>query len=107
MRRAVLALLILAAAGPALAGPSTGPVAPPARKPAPVVSAPPATPSFILPAPVPLAVGRPSGDTQQCRATCAKTLYFCQATDDDGCGGRWAQCNAACSATYAPARLGR
>ena len=48
------------------------------------------------------------GDVAQCKATCSRTLYFCQSGgDDDGCGARWAQCNAACTATYAPARFGR
>lgn len=108
MRRAFLALLILALAGPALSAPAPAPVTPKAAKPATPIPAPAATPSFVLPAPIPLALGRPAGDTQQCKATCAKTLYFCQANgDDDGCGGRWAQCSAACTATYSPARFGR
>jgi len=107
MRRPLLVLLILALAGPALAGQATIPAPPKSKKPVAVVSAPVVAPSFVLPAPIPLAQSRPAGDTQQCKATCSKTLYFCQASDDDGCGGRWAQCNAACTATYAPARFGR
>ncbi|MCY1646798.1 hypothetical protein OVA11_06875 [Caulobacter sp. SL161] len=104
MRRAVLALLVLATALPTLA--ATPPTAPKPR-PAAVVQTPIAAPSVVLPAPIPLAVGRPGGDVTQCKATCARTLYFCQSSDDDSCGGRWAQCNAACTATYSPARLGR
>ncbi|ATC34641.1 hypothetical protein CA606_19365 [Caulobacter vibrioides] len=104
MRRAVLALLVLATALPALA--ATPPAAPKPR-PAAVAQTPIAAPSVVLPAPIPLAVGRPGGDVTQCKATCARTLYFCQSTDDDSCGGRWAQCSAACTATYSPARFGR
>ena len=109
MRRALLVLLTLALAGPALAGQATIPAQPkPKAKPVATIQAPLDTPSFVLPAPIPLAAGRPAGDTQQCKATCSKTLYFCQSGgDDDGCGGRWAQCNAACTATYSPARFGR
>lgn len=108
MRRRLLVLLTLAIAGPALAGQATVPAAPKPKKPVAVLATPVDAPSFVLPAPIPLASGRPAGDTQQCKATCSKTLYFCQAGgDDDGCGGRWAQCNAACAATYAPARFGR
>lgn len=107
MRRALLALLIFASAAPALAGQSVVPAAP-KPKPVPVQAAPIDTQSFVLPAPIPLAVGRPGGDAGQCKATCSRTLYFCQAGgDDDGCGGRWAQCNASCTATYSPARFGR
>jgi hypothetical protein len=104
MRRVLLALLVLTIAAPALAGqarlPTTTKSPPPAQSP---VSA----PSIILPAPIPLAVGRPGGDVAQCKATCARTLYFCQATEDDGCGARWAQCSAACTATYSSTRFGR
>lgn len=108
MRRSLLVLLMLAAGGPALAGQATATAPPKARTPVPAVAAPVLAPSFILPAPIPLAQSRPAGDAQQCKSTCAKTLYFCQAGgDDDGCGGRWAQCNSACTATYAPARYGR
>jgi hypothetical protein len=106
MRRALLALLLIAVASPALAGQATIPAAP---KPKPVpVQAPIDTSSFVLPAPIPLASARPGGDTGQCKATCSRTLYFCNAGgDDDGCGARWAQCNASCSASYAPPRFGR
>ena len=105
MRRALLVLLTLALAGPAMAEKATIP-ATPRPKPAPVQAAPVDTPSVVLPAPIPLAVGRPGGDAQQCRATCARTLYFCNAGgDDEGCGSRWAQCNASCSATYATPRF--
>ncbi len=104
MRRALLALIVIAVAAPAVAGqarlPTTTKSPPPAQAP---VNA----PSVVLPAPIPLAVGRPGGDVTQCKATCARTLYFCQSSDDDSCGGRWAQCSAACTATYYPARIGR
>jgi hypothetical protein len=104
MRHALLALIVIAMAAPALAGqarlPTTTKSPPPAQTPI-------TTPSFVLPAPIPLAVGRPGGDVAQCKATCARTLYFCQSTEDDSCGARWAQCNAACTATYSPARIGR
>jgi hypothetical protein len=104
MRRALLALLLIAVASPALAGQATIPVAP---KPKPVpMQAPIDTQSFILPAPIPLAASRPGGDTGQCKATCSRTLYFCNAGgDDDGCGARWAQCSASCSATYSSPRF--
>ncbi|MDR7232216.1 hypothetical protein J2X45_003322 [Caulobacter sp. BE264] len=103
MRRVLLALIVIAMAAPALAGQARLPAttkSPPAQTPI-------AAPSIVLPAPIPLAVGRPGGDVAQCRATCARTLYFCQSTEDDGCGARWAQCNAACTATYSAARFGR
>lgn len=107
MRRALLALLILASAGPALAGQSTIPAQPkPKAKPVSVMAAPLATPNFILPPPIPLAASRPAGDAGQCRASCSKTLYFCNASgDDDGCGGRWAMCNASCTASYSSPRF--
>lgn len=106
MRRVLLALLVLTTAAPALAGQARIPTAPKPR-PAAVVQTPITAPSVVLPAPIPLAVGRPGGDVAQCKATCARTLYFCQSTEDDNCGGRWAQCSAACTATYSPARIGR
>ncbi len=107
MRSALLVLLTLALAGPAVAEKATIP-ATPKPKPVPVQASPVDTPSFVLPAPIPLAVGRPGGDAQQCKATCAKTLYFCNSGgDDDGCGSRWAQCNASCSATFTAPRFGR
>lgn len=107
MRRPLLVLLILAMAGPALAGKAAPPVQPEPKTPVAAPAAPAATPSFILPAPIPLAQGRPAGDTQQCKLTCSKTLYFCQASGDDGCDARWVQCNTTCTATYSPARFGR
>lgn len=102
MRRALLALLVLTIAAPALAGQARLPAT--TKSPA---QSPISAPSIVLPAPIPLAVGRPGGDVQQCKATCARTLYFCQSTEDDGCAPRWAQCNAACTATYSPTRFGR
>jgi hypothetical protein len=58
-------------------------------------------PQVVLPPPIPLAQSRPGGDAGQCRATCARTYYFCKAgTEDDSCSGQFAQCNARCTATY-------
>ena len=103
MRRALPLLLILATALPALAA---TPPAPPKPKPAATVQAPIEAPSVILPAPIPLAAGRPGGDVMQCKSTCARTLIFCQSGgDDDSCGSRWAQCNASCSSSYQPPRF--
>ena len=107
MRSALLVLLTLALVSPALAAQPSIPAAP-KPKPVPVQTAPVEVPSVVLPAPIPLAVGRPGGDAGQCRATCSRTLYFGQAGgDDDGCGARWAQCNASRSATYSAPRFGR
>lgn len=107
MRRA-LVLLLLTLAAPAAAAPGKPAIVAAKPKPLPVEVAPTAAPSVVLPAPIPLAVGRPGGEPLQCKATCARTLYFCNSGgDDDGCGARWAQCNASCSATYSAPRFGR
>ena len=107
MRRA-LVLLLVALAAPAAAAPAKPTTVVTKPKPVPPPAAPVETPSFILAPPIPLASARPAGDAGQCKATCAKTLYFCNSGgDDDGCGARWAQCNASCSATYAAPRFGR
>ncbi|WP_297512662.1 hypothetical protein [uncultured Caulobacter sp.] len=107
MRRA-LALLLVALAAPAAAAPAKPTVVVAQPKPTSIPAAPVETPSFVLPAPIPLASARPAGDQAQCKATCSKTLYFCNSGgDDDGCGSRWAQCNASCSATYVAPRFGR
>ncbi|ENZ80745.1 MULTISPECIES: hypothetical protein [Caulobacter] len=107
MRRALL-LLLLALAPSAAAAPAKPVIVVPPPKAAAPPPAPVNAPSFVLPAPIPLASARPPGDQAQCKATCSKTLFFCNAGgDDDGCGGRWAQCNAACVATYAPQTFGR
>jgi len=107
MRRVLLTLLTLAVAVPALA--AQPPAPPPKPKPKPVaVQAPVEAPSVVLAPPIPLAVSRPGGDALQCKATCARILYFCNAGgDDDGCSSRWAQCNATCSASYTAPRFGR
>lgn len=106
MRRALALLLTIAAlAAPASAQMRGGRpmrVIPPspAATPQPVE-----TPNPILPIPIPLAAGRQGQDPGQCRASCAKTYYFCGASgDDDSCGGRWVQCKSRCTATYT--RLG-
>lgn len=104
MRRALLALLVLTAATPAVAGPAAKPVA----KPKPVVMASqlPDTQSYVLPAPIPLAASRPGGDAGQCRASCAKQLYFCGVDGDDGgCGSLYAQCAASCTASWTAPRF--
>ncbi|WP_454758678.1 hypothetical protein [Caulobacter segnis] len=105
MRRPLLALLVLTLATPALAGPAAKVVA----KPKPVVMASqvlPDTQNYVLPPLVPLASQRPGGDAGQCRASCAKQLYFCGVDGDDGsCGSLYAQCAASCKATYAAPRF--
>jgi len=108
MRRALLALLIFAVTGPALAAPAAKVV----PKPKPVVvasQAPLNTQNYVLPPPIPLASTRPGGDAGQCRASCAKQLYFCGVDSEDGsCGSLFAQCSASCTATYSQPRfLGR
>lgn len=103
MRRALFALLVLASALPAVAATPSIPAKP---KPVVPVQAPIEQPSIFLPAPIPLAVGRPGGDVLQCKATCNRTLIFCNASgDDDSCGARWAQCSSACSSSYQPTRF--
>jgi hypothetical protein len=104
MRRSLLALLVLTLATPALAGPAAKVVA----KPKPVVMASqlPDAQNYILPPMIPLASQRPGGDAGQCRASCAKQLYFCGVDGDDGsCGSLYAQCAASCKATYAAPRF--
>jgi len=105
MRRVLLALLILTTAtGPALAQ-KVAAKAPP--KPVAMASqAPIDTQSYVLPPMIPLASQRPGGDAGQCRASCAKQLYFCGVDGDDGsCGSLYAQCAASCKATYTAPRF--
>ena len=93
MRRTLAFLLMIAA----LASPAGAQVRP---KPAPAVVASEA-PNPILPIPIPLAASRQGRDPDQCRASCARTYYFCRSNgDDDSCSGQWAQCKARCTATY-------
>jgi hypothetical protein len=103
MRRALACLLMIAAlATPAGAQMRAKPiiVIPPTPAPRPVEA-----PNPILPIPIPLAAGRQGQDSGQCRASCAKSYYFCRASpDDDGCASQWAQCKSRCTATYT--RLG-
>ncbi len=105
MRRALLVLLTLAIATPVLAGPAAKIVAKP--KPVAMASqAPLDTQSYVLPPLVPLASSRPGGDAGQCRASCAKQLYFCSVDNDDGsCGSLFAQCSASCTATWTAPRF--
>jgi hypothetical protein len=92
MRRALTLLLTIAA----LAAPASAQV----RGPAPPVAAPEVA-NPILPIPIPLAASRQGRDPDQCRASCARTYYFCRSNgDDDSCSGQWAQCKARCTATY-------
>ena len=104
MRRALLALLLLIAT-PALAAPAAKVVA----KPKPVAMASQVQPdlqNYVLPPPIPLASQRPGGDAGQCRASCAKQLYFCGVDSDDGsCGSLFAQCSASCTATWTAPRF--
>jgi hypothetical protein len=99
MRR-VLALLLmtLTLASPAgAAGPAPKQVQPPKK----VIVAPPVTtPSVVLQSPIPLASAAPSGDAGQCRSSCARSYYFCNAQEDGECPSKWAQCSARCTATY-------
>ena len=95
MRR-VLSLLLVSAALASPAGAAPKPAAQPKAS-APAV----AVPQSVLPPLIPLAQARAGGDASQCRATCARTYYFCKSgTDDDSCPGQFAQCNARCTATY-------
>ena len=99
MRRALVLLVItLALASPVHAA------APPAKqvqpKKAPAAAAPVIAPSFVLQSPIPLASTTPGGDAGQCRASCARTYYFCKAQDDDQCPAQWAQCSARCTSSY-------
>lgn len=105
MRRPLLALLVLTLATPALAAPAAKVVAKP--KPVAIASqAPLAVQNYVLPPPIPLASSRPGGDAGQCRAACAKQLYFCDVGNDDGgCGGLFAQCSASCTATWTAPRF--
>jgi hypothetical protein len=99
MRR-VLALLLMSLT---LASPA-GAAGPPSKqqqpKKAAVAAAPVVTPSAVLQSPIPLASTTPGGDAGQCRASCAKSYYFCSARDDGDCASQWAQCSARCTATY-------
>jgi len=105
MRRALLILLTLAIATQAFAAPAAKIVAKP--KPVAVAAqAPLDTQSYVLPPLVPLASSRPGGDAGQCRASCAKQLYFCSVENDDGsCGSLFAQCSASCTATWTAPRF--
>ncbi len=108
MRRALIPLLLLTLAAPAMAAPAKPTVVVAKPKPVAAAPAPADTQSYVLHPPIPLAASRPAGDTAQCKASCSKALYFCNSGgDDDGCGSRWAQCNATCTATYSAPHFGR
>jgi hypothetical protein len=99
MRRALLALLILTAAGPSMAQ---------SKAPASVLSSrePPAT---ILTAPWALVPRQPAGDKHGCKTMCARVRYFCEARDVGytGCGSDWVLCNRRCASAYATTPFGR
>lgn len=97
MRR-VLALLLLTVALASPVGAATPPKAPIKAAPPKVAAV--AAPISVLPAPIPLASTTPGGDAGQCRASCARTYYFCKAQDDDQCPAQWAQCSARCTSSY-------
>jgi hypothetical protein len=100
MRRALLALLILTAAGPAPAQTSKAP---------PSVLSSREPPKTILPAPAALTPRQPAGDLHGCKSMCARVRYFCQARDVGyaGCGSDWVLCNRSCASAYATTPFGR
>ncbi|WP_233248222.1 hypothetical protein [Caulobacter sp. D5] len=56
-----------------------------------------------LPAPLPplFSPKPPERDIPACKASCAKTYYFCRANaDDDSCPSEWSRCNVRCSASF-------
>jgi hypothetical protein len=119
MRRlAALALICLAIAAPAVAGPN-GKITV-VKQPTPAASdsgpglrgsqragqtgGPAAATLSAIPAPLAQSWTQPipqanGADAIQCRTACAQTYYFCNAGGDEDCSGRWAQCAASCSAT--------
>jgi hypothetical protein len=98
MRR-VLALLLMTLTLASPAG-AAGPAPKQQQSKKAVVAAPVTTPSVVLQAPIPLASTTLGGDAGQCRASCAKSYYFCSARDDGECPTQWAQCSARCTSTY-------
>jgi hypothetical protein len=113
MRRlALLALICLTFAAPAVAGPNgkitVVKAAPAAGRDGSLKGALPAG-AQALPAPLAQSWAAPipqasGADAIQCRTGCAQTYYFCNAGGDEDCAGRWAQCAASCTAstTYRP-----
>ncbi|PXA86209.1 hypothetical protein DMC25_14390 [Caulobacter sp. D4A] len=95
MRRALSALLLVAALASS-AGAQTS-----AKSPASVTTTPAA--ETALPAPLPplFSPKPPERDIPACKASCAKTYYFCRANaDDDSCPSEWSRCNVRCSASF-------
>jgi len=57
-----------------------------------------ATALIAAPVVLPSAAGQPVADVGQCRRTCARSYYFCLASDSpDDCGPTWSQCASSCS----------
>ena len=105
MRRALACLLLLAAVASSAVAQTAKPtlVIPRSSVNAPPPSAPPALPPPL----VPLTGGALGVDPNQCKASCARTYYFCRAnSDDDTCPTSWGQCKSRCTATYSPRPLG-
>ncbi len=100
MRRALLALLILMAAGPVSAQSSKAPASVlQSREP----------PKTILAAPWALVPRQPAGDQHRCKTMCSRVRYFCEARDVGytGCGSDWVLCNRHCASAYATTPFGR
>ena len=99
MRRALLALLILTAAGPSMAQSKAPASVLPSREP----------PKTILASPWALIPRQPAGDLHGCKNMCARVRYFCEARDVGytGCGSDWVLCNRQCASAYATTPFGR
>ncbi len=118
MRRLLTLAVVLALAGPALAGPTgvvrgrlivpsppaalRGPLSPAAVAAAPdrsLADPPQASAAerlFLAPATLAAASGQ---SPQACRQACAQTYYFCaQSEGSEECPSRWALCRSACDA---------
>jgi hypothetical protein len=107
MRRLALACIVLiglmAVAGPPVAraaAPAAGESGAPRRSAPRIIAPPKPRPAKPKPFRLPVAYApptRPKADAGQCRLSCDRSLYFCEASDDaDQCGGSWTQCRAAC-----------
>jgi hypothetical protein len=66
-------------------------------KPKPAAQTPDATAPAAAPAAKPVAPIAVTDPVAECRATCAKSHFFClQDQDEDTCSPTWTQCRAAC-----------
>jgi hypothetical protein len=53
---------------------------------------------IAVPTALPSVAGQPAADVGQCRRSCARSYYFCLASDSpDDCGPTWSQCASSCS----------